>query len=290
MGYNYYNYLVPIERSAEPRALFDQITEKFAAKFTTERIRDTITVKFDDWKMWVHFSEEPHVIIESQEMAENSGRPELADCPARLEIHAEDDPNMDYFNEHLYVLEVIEPNKGVYIFDPVNGTFPYDDDLEESLDNDDDHPELADGRYQSWSDLAIDALIDEEIDKGIGYFEKSIEVAPNYWGGYANLGYYLLLYGQPDRAIEYTIKAIALGNISNSYLNKGHYQLIKGDRAGAIESYVISRWAFNTEEDFWEDFESDYEVLPQYGITEEQYEKIREEVSEKIKFPPISHN
>lgn len=456
MGYNYYNYLAYIDQATDPKLVFKKVQEQLAAKFSTEMERpSTITVKFGDWKMWLHFATDDHVIEEAREMAEWHKMPKLANCPARIEIYAEDDEDEDHYNDHLYVIEsLVEP--GIYISDPVLGGFPYErteevaetadhflkrlkaiswfeetpsireevekslseshnflqaishlsfdweivdviddydniitkvlslagiettgmrlaklDDVTTTIDieigerkyhydipledvgyrggigewintdfihdfvnkillagehvpsrlyilpceedivyyyfltgdmyaraydegvitydeshddaglNDEQDPD--DESYQEWSDKAIQAIIDGDNDQAIVCFEKSIEALPDYWGGYANLGYYLLQFGEADRSYEFTKKAISLGNIPNSYLNKGHYHLIKGDRDLAVYSYVVSRWGFDTETRFWQDFDSDYEVLPLYGISEELYADIREEVKGKIK-------
>ncbi len=122
MGYNYYNYLVFIDASVDPTALFEELAKKLA-KFSTSRRADTLTISIDDWKLFVHYSAEPHVIIEAAEIGERYNKPALSNAPARLEIYAEDDPEMEYFNDVFYLLELIDELKGTSIFDPVSGTF-----------------------------------------------------------------------------------------------------------------------------------------------------------------------
>ncbi|MDB5283171.1 MAG: Tetratricopeptide 1 repeat-containing protein [Bacteroidota bacterium] len=136
------------------------------------------------------------------------------------------------------------------------------------------------------ANLGIHYAENGDKQEAIDCFKMAIEVGPNKTMGYTNLGYYLILFGRPDEALEYTDKAIAPGNFSNSYLNKGHVQLIRGEREAAIESYVKSRWAFKSEKDFWKDYESDFEVLPPNGITPEQYEEVRKDVKKRIKIRP----
>jgi tetratricopeptide (TPR) repeat protein len=126
-----------------------------------------------------------------------------------------------------------------------------------------------------WSYLAKMYIANNQLEKGITCFETSIRVSAHDSSAYINLGYYLILAGQPDRAFQNIEKAISLGNVTNSYLNKGHVHLIRGEKDKAIECYRISKSAFTDEGDFWNDYESDFEVLPQYGITKELYESLK---------------
>lgn len=126
MGHNNYNYSAFIEQAADPRQTFDKITASLAAKFATDLDNnDRITIKFGDWKMWLHYSTYD-VQEEAEYLASKYDKPELALCPVRLEIYAEEDDEQ-YYNEHLYVLETLADFNGVHIYDPVLGSFPYEE-------------------------------------------------------------------------------------------------------------------------------------------------------------------
>lgn len=75
-----------------------------------------IEVIIGEWTCCVYLSSEPHVLVESQEMAElfAATRPEqeeIATCKRRFEVIG--NPNMDYFNDYLFVLQALESFSGV---------------------------------------------------------------------------------------------------------------------------------------------------------------------------------
>jgi hypothetical protein len=47
---------------------------------------------------------------------------QIAICNRRIATHADDDPNMDYFNDYIFVLEALESFDGLILFDPVAGS------------------------------------------------------------------------------------------------------------------------------------------------------------------------
>lgn len=122
MGYHYYNYEVYLE--SDTAYTPEKIAETLSA-FNTEISGSRLTLSFDDWKLWIVFSHEAHVAEEAAEIGEIYKYPKLAACNARLEISAEDDPDEDHYNDHLYVLEALSDLPGVHIFDPQEGAFPY---------------------------------------------------------------------------------------------------------------------------------------------------------------------
>jgi hypothetical protein len=67
--------------------------------------------------------------VESAELAqlwkgEAADVDRLRNCSRRIEMYAEKpDPNMDYFNDSLFIIGEVEKFDGVYIFDPLQGGF-----------------------------------------------------------------------------------------------------------------------------------------------------------------------
>ena len=103
-------------------------------------LKKNVTVKADDrWQLKVQLNLEPHVIEESIELAQSlaAGRcataaPELLEraknaklesFPARFEISSSRDPNMDHFNDYLFVLEALGALEGSVAFDPSTNMF-----------------------------------------------------------------------------------------------------------------------------------------------------------------------
>ena len=101
---------------------------------------ERVLLKADDrWQLKVHLNLEPHVIEESAELAQSleagtctAAAPELLEraknakletFPARLEISSSRDPNMDHFNDYLFVLEALQALEGSVAFDPSTNMF-----------------------------------------------------------------------------------------------------------------------------------------------------------------------
>lgn len=109
-------------------------------------------------------------------------------------------------------------------------------------------------------------------------FDHAIRLVPKHHTPYASGSYYSILSGNPDKGFEYAVEGIRQENLTNSYLNKGHVHLIRGEKEEAIDCYRQSLQAFLTkssEEDFWNDYDSDFELMPQYGISLEDYNSLK---------------
>lgn len=112
-------------------------------------------------------------------------------------------------------------------------------------------------------------------EKAIEYMLKGYAYDPGNHFSSMSLGYYYVLYGQPGQAIHYADIAIALGETSVSSMNKGNALLALGRETEAIRCYVDSLTAFEKESSFWADYDSDYELMPQYEITKAYYENLK---------------
>ena len=103
-------------------------------------LKKNVIVKADDrWQLKVHLNLEPHVIEESAELAQSleagtctAAAPELLEWaknaklqsfPVRFEISSSQDPNMDHFNDYLFVLEALQALEGSVAFDPSTNMF-----------------------------------------------------------------------------------------------------------------------------------------------------------------------
>ena len=92
---------------------------------------DSIRVQWHDWSFHLNYESEPHVAVESAEIADlyastHPGKPNIAVCERRISMSGDDDPSMDHFNDFLFIQEVLESFSGVYLFDPQEGAFTSD--------------------------------------------------------------------------------------------------------------------------------------------------------------------
>ena len=88
----------------------------------------TISLRWADYVLQVNRESLPHVLEESAEIAERyavarSDRERIAQCTCRFSTHGEDDRDMVYFNDYLFVGEAIARLGRVYRFDPSSCEF-----------------------------------------------------------------------------------------------------------------------------------------------------------------------
>lgn len=87
-----------------------------------------LKLSVNDWICKIYFLTDDDIIEEAREMAEESAanHPEknlIASCASRFEIACAPDANMDYFNDYVWVLNVIETFPPVYIWDEAAQNF-----------------------------------------------------------------------------------------------------------------------------------------------------------------------
>ncbi|WP_119072222.1 hypothetical protein [Aggregatilinea lenta] len=80
-----------------------------------------------EWSLAVEWEAAPEVAVESADIArlfasEVADRAVIASCSTRITIAAQFDPTMRYFNDYVFVLEVLEAIPGLFLFDPEEGT------------------------------------------------------------------------------------------------------------------------------------------------------------------------
>jgi hypothetical protein len=88
---------------------------------------ETLTIHLDSWRMFVVYNCEPYVLEESKDIAEMLSRrhPEMMKLQGygcRFELWSDEDPNMDYFNEYLFVLEQLSKIPEAVLVDHQSGT------------------------------------------------------------------------------------------------------------------------------------------------------------------------
>lgn len=83
----------------------------------------SVAVRWDGWSFRLSVEDQPHVRAESEGIAEAfaSGRPNrdlIASCRRRISVAADPDPDMDHFNDYLFIMERLGKLTGVILFDP----------------------------------------------------------------------------------------------------------------------------------------------------------------------------
>jgi hypothetical protein len=82
----------------------------------------------ETWSFRLYLENKPHVIFESREMADKfaQNRPDKAvivSCDRRLFLGCDPDPNMDFFNDYVIIVQILDEIEGAIVFDPNNGKF-----------------------------------------------------------------------------------------------------------------------------------------------------------------------
>jgi hypothetical protein len=88
----------------------------------------SLTLRWPYYRIDIHHSTAPHVLEESEEIADrwagsHPERDRISKCRERLEISGEDDPDMEYFNDCLFVGEAAERLTKVFRFDQASAEF-----------------------------------------------------------------------------------------------------------------------------------------------------------------------
>jgi hypothetical protein len=92
-------------------------------QFTVELKADTIAVSAADWEIQLVLNESPAVIEESREIAAHIGgsddAQDIAACGRRVEVSSDiPDPEMEHFNDYLFIIEVLQSFQGLIAVDP----------------------------------------------------------------------------------------------------------------------------------------------------------------------------
>ncbi|MGO4293929.1 hypothetical protein [Chitinophaga sp. RAB17] len=133
MANSFYSYLAFIlpDANANIDTLKNALTDFYSGpeienQPTVSMNENEITVRFeDDYTFHIAFSNDAHVNVEARELAEEQAldwneaafdKAALARSTSRFEIWGEEDYDMDYFNDSLFIIQKIEEFNGVIIF------------------------------------------------------------------------------------------------------------------------------------------------------------------------------
>ena len=104
----------------------DDAAERLRLKFpgcSVTRNGDQITVAKGDWEIELRLNTDPGVLAESADLAEKIAGMEdggdIAACSRRVDVWSDTpDPMMEYFNDFVLVIEVLQSFQGVIAIDP----------------------------------------------------------------------------------------------------------------------------------------------------------------------------
>ncbi len=109
----------------EPDSNFsmDVAAGRLAAQFPGWALRyegSNISLASGNWTIRLFLNSEASVIEESREIAQilPGMAAAIARCNRRVEVSSAPDPNMDYFNDYVFVIHVLESFEGVITLDP----------------------------------------------------------------------------------------------------------------------------------------------------------------------------
>ena|SRR5215510_3775574 len=133
MSFTYYRTLalIPPDVQIVFSDVVRTVNKTFASESTTKitATANLITLYFNDrWSFYIEWDSGRNVLEESHEIAQRFSvsaeqAQRIASCDCRISTSADDDPNMDYFNDYIFVLETLESFEGVILFDPDTGLF-----------------------------------------------------------------------------------------------------------------------------------------------------------------------
>lgn len=124
--------LLPSDSDAsieEVRRILEDYYSDDERDVTFNETENKLTVTIDDeWDLYIDRNSKPHVIRESQEMAEmfaaqRPDKDEIASSGVRLEISTDDDDDMDYFNDYVEILEQLESFPGAKLWEGAQSAF-----------------------------------------------------------------------------------------------------------------------------------------------------------------------
>ena len=130
MSYTFYSYSVYIQPDSD--ADLDVLKANLEAFYSNDDIQPQITLvknqlslSFGDYNFYIALANEPQVMEEAAQIAadhkkdwneEPFDQKKLRTCNRRFELWADDDEDMDYMNDSLFILQHIESFQGVTIF------------------------------------------------------------------------------------------------------------------------------------------------------------------------------
>ena len=125
MGYTYYKHMVMIPDRIEFDAeqLYALIKQKFATfdNVNVNKHDNHIQIQVKQWVYHLFWVNESHVLIESEEIAnifakKREDQKIIASSKIRIDGYGSADPDMEFFNYYVYVVEALETIIDVYHF------------------------------------------------------------------------------------------------------------------------------------------------------------------------------
>ena len=122
----YYNAFVLCPRYSNASVELAESQFRHFFEETSERIiregHNKLVLKVNDWSLRVHFNSQPYVLEESKELAQyyaanRADKDLIAACASRFEIISDLDPEGNYFNYYVFVVELLEQFAGAITFD-----------------------------------------------------------------------------------------------------------------------------------------------------------------------------
>lgn len=89
----------------------------------------SIHLQIEKFTFYISWNEADYVLIESNDIAINfatkrADKDIIASCKKRIEIDdTNNDIDTDYFNDSLYIIDIMENFAGVFVFNPQDGNF-----------------------------------------------------------------------------------------------------------------------------------------------------------------------
>ena len=137
MGYVPYSLWIIIPNHLN--LTFDDIVSTLASFFSTinephsivrisDKRVDVRNTKIDQWNLSIEWQDEDWKQEEMRWLADTSAKERgdyelIATCKQSMTTGGDDDPNMDYFNTYVWMINAFESIPGLIIFDPNDGTF-----------------------------------------------------------------------------------------------------------------------------------------------------------------------
>jgi superkiller protein 3 len=112
-------------------------------------------------------------------------------------------------------------------------------------------------------------------DEAIKYYEKALKLKKNYHEAICNMGFVYLKMGDLEKAKRFCLKSIELGNIDCGYITRGHIYFAQWKLDEAYKCYKKSLSNYADKKDFYTEFNKDFQYLKQYGVSYDNYMKIK---------------
>ena len=124
-GTFYNNFIIPL---AHEDGFWERIKTHLINHYELEDRGSHFIIKVKNYCFYFSYIQEDWVAEESQDIANNAAKHRedkqlIANSKSRVEVSGDDDFDMDYFNDFVMLMEVIENCEKVVIFDYESGTF-----------------------------------------------------------------------------------------------------------------------------------------------------------------------